>query len=206
MRRKLPMNLQLFADDPADSGTAAGGEGTPPQNTEPPQIDYDKIADLVAGKQKVAEDNVLKSYFKQQGLSKEDAEQAMLTFKEKQKAQTPDIAALQTQISQAKSIALQANIEREGMVVGLELGLDVKTIPYVMKLVDTSTCVVDGKIASDKLKEAINTVLEDVPALKGEERGEENRGFLQVGAPNQGSTTPTQNSPQTPKKRWNRWN
>ena len=34
-----------------------------------PEFDYDKLASLIAGKQTVTEDTVLKSYFKQQGLS-----------------------------------------------------------------------------------------------------------------------------------------
>lgn len=204
----LPMILQLFADDPAETGAAAGGEGTTPHNAEPPQIDYDKIADIVAGKQKIAEDTVLKSYFKQQGLSKEDAEQAMLAFKEKQKENTPDVNALQTQITQAQNMAMQANIERDGFVIGTELGLDVKTIPYVMKLADTSAVVADGKINQDKLKEAINAVLEDVPALKSTNKTDDGKGFVQVGAPGQGSSAAQQgnNTPQPPKKRWNSWN
>ena len=80
------MNLQLFAEP---------GEGnqTPPQNStqqsgtsaainQPPTIDYDRIAQILEGKQAATEDSVLKGYFKQQGLSKDEAEQAIAAFKQ----------------------------------------------------------------------------------------------------------------------------
>ena len=39
-----------------------------PQGNPAPTFDYDKLASLINGKQSVAEDTVLKSYFKEQGL------------------------------------------------------------------------------------------------------------------------------------------
>ena len=74
MRKKiLPMNLQLFAD-PEPSGQNTGGQsepnGAPAPSTgqqEPPktpEIDYEKLASVIEGKKAVAEDTVLKNYFK----------------------------------------------------------------------------------------------------------------------------------------------
>lgn len=50
--------------------------------SKPIEIDYEKLAGLINGKQSVAEDTVLKSYFKQKGLSADEMEQAIATFKE----------------------------------------------------------------------------------------------------------------------------
>ena len=47
------------------------------QNTQnATQIDYEKLAQIVTGKQQATEDSVLKGYFKQQGLRQEEMTQA----------------------------------------------------------------------------------------------------------------------------------
>lgn len=64
------MNLQFFASDPA-GGSESGKEPQNQQQNAQAQaftFDYEKLASIVAGKQTVTEDTVLKNYFKQQGL------------------------------------------------------------------------------------------------------------------------------------------
>lgn len=52
-------------------------------------------------------------------------------------------------------------------MASVELGIDAKTIPYVLKMADLSQVVgQDGKINDEILKAALNKVLEDVPGLK----------------------------------------
>lgn len=206
----LPMNLQIFAD-PAPAG---GGDPIPPTNQDPgdppatPSFDYEKLASLIAGKQSVTEESVLKGYFKQQGLSKEQMEQAIAAFKQQQAANTPNVDALQQQAAQAQVAAKQAQIQSAATMAAVGLGIDAKTIPYVLKMSDLSQVMgEDGKINDETLKNALNKVLEDVPALKPQVAG--STGFMQVGA----SGDPTQHQqqtsvaqPQTPSKRWNRFN
>ena len=98
-------------------------------------------------------------------------------------------------------------IERDAYKLSGELGIDLKTMPYVLKLADVSQVVQDGKIDSEKLKEALNKVLEDVPQLKPQEQ--QQTGFRQIGVGQQhggetGGNTPQQKS--VPTKRWNRFN
>lgn len=60
-------NPQADSGQPAgqpQGATAAGGQQSP-------AFDYEKLASLVAGKQTVTEESVLKGYFKQQGLSQD---------------------------------------------------------------------------------------------------------------------------------------
>lgn len=70
--------LQIFAEDgngnnggANDGGNtgnntgAAGGAGNGGAN-----IDYDRLAQIIAGKQTATEDSVIRGYLKQQGLSK----------------------------------------------------------------------------------------------------------------------------------------
>lgn len=83
------MNLQLFAEPTGGAGGTeppAGGKGqqTPPATGQqtgqasPPQIDYAKIQTMLEGTLAAKEDTALKAYFKQQGLSQGEVEQAML--------------------------------------------------------------------------------------------------------------------------------
>lgn len=181
----LPMTLQLFAEP--DGGSAGAGENSGQQTAgnagkeNAPAFDYEKIASIIAGKQSVTEDTVLKSYFKRQGMSKEEMDDAINAFKEKRKANEPDPNALQEQITQAQKAATQAVIEKDGLLLGIEMGLDAKTVPYILKMADTTAVVKeDGMIDQDKLKEAINKVITDIPALKpGSDTG---HGFMQVGS------------------------
>lgn len=220
MRNILPMHLQLFAEPPAgnagtgeqgDTGAASAqqtGQQTEPPKT--PEIDYEKLASVIEGKKAVAEDTVLKNYFKKQGLSREKMDSAIGAYKKQKQESEPDPTALQAQVVQAQQLAVSSEIEKEGVLIGVEMGLDVKTIPYVMKLVDTSAAVADGKVDTDKLKEAINKVLEDVPALKQGKLEGQSKGFVQVGAGQTGSQTNTTGqqsaTPVIPTKRWNRFN
>ncbi|MDO5402974.1 MAG: hypothetical protein Q4F11_06000 [Eubacteriales bacterium] len=184
--RKLPLNLQFFAED--------GRNEPPQQNQNQPafQFDYDKLANIVNGKQTVTEDTVLKGYFKQQGLSKEEADQAMAQFKAEKAKNQPDVNAIQTQLNESNKIIQQMTIEREATTVALELGLDSKTIPYVLKLANFSGAMgEDGKINAESLKNALNKVLEDVPQLKPIQQ--ESGGFKIGGqGNNQGNATEEQ--------------
>lgn len=214
--RAIPMNLQIFADT-GDGGAAGAGaaQQTQQQQTQQqgqtqaaPQIDYDKIAQLVQGKQAATEESVIKGYLKQQGLTKEQMEQAIATFKQQQAANTPDINAIQQQLTQAQAVAQQAQIEAAATMAAIGLGVDAKTIPYLLKMADLSQVMgQDGKINDEALKTALNKVLEDVPALKPQESGK--TGFTQIGTAGSSAQQPQQTTatqPQTPAKRWNRWN
>lgn len=171
MRRKLlaPMNIQFFAEPSTEP--PAPNQQTPPtlptQQQSPPQIDYDKIAQLIEGKQAATEESVIKGYLKQQGLTKEQMEQAITTFKQQQAENTPDVNALQTQAQQAQALAEQKEVENAAILQAIDLGIDAKTVPYVLKMADLEAVRGDdGKINEESLKNAINKVLEDIPALK----------------------------------------
>lgn len=162
------------------------------------------------------EDTALKAYFKQQGLSQQEVEQAITTFKEQKAANQPDIAGMQNQITEAQAqlAASQkavrvAQVESAATMMAVSLGIEAKTIPYILKMADLSQVMgEDGNINEESLKTALNKVLEDVPALKPQADGK--TGFTQVGTggnpaqhPQQTTTT---NQTAVPTKRWNRWN
>lgn len=172
MKQKFSMKLQFFAEEEAGAESSA---------TQAPAIDYAKIQQMLDGTLAAKEDTALKAYFKQQGLSQEEAEQAMSAFKAEKAKNQPDVIALQNQNAQAQAALQRTRIENAAMMEAVELGLNAKTIPYVLKLADFSQAVgQDGKINNETVKNALSKVLEDLPALKPQP--EQSAGFVQVGA------------------------
>lgn len=82
--------LQLFADGDGEGGNN-GGAQEPGQGAEQqtPQIDYEKLAQALAGKQTATEDSFLRGYLRQQGLSKEEMDSAISAFKEQKAKNDP---------------------------------------------------------------------------------------------------------------------
>ena len=87
---------------------------------------------------------------------------------------------MQTQLAQAQAAAQKAMLDNVATMAAIGLGLDAKTIPYVLKIADFSQVMgQDGKINEETMKNALNKVLEDVPALKPQPA--QASGFVQVG-------------------------
>lgn len=182
------MNLQLFAasGEGGDGGQQSTGDQinqqqqqTGQQNQQTVGVDYDKIQQMLETATAKKENAVLKSYFQQQGMTEDEAKQAMETFKANKQQNQPDVSAIQTQLQQAQALASQAEIEKQATLEAIGLGIDVKTLPYVLKMADLSSVKgEDGKLNQEALKNALNKVLEDVPALKPVNQG--NTGF-QIG-------------------------
>ena len=213
---RLPMNIQFFAEggtgnDPSgNSSPAQGAAGQTGQQA--PVIDYARIQQMLDGTLAAKEDTALKAYFKQQGLSQQEAEQAIAAFKQQKAANQPDVNALQRQAEEeaaAQAEARQAQLKSAATMAAVSLGMDAKTIPYVLKMADLSQAMgQDGNVNEEALKNALNKVIEDVPALKPQATG--SSGFTQIGA----AGCPSQQAQQTsqtqqaavPTKRWNRFN
>lgn len=196
-RCKIPMNLQIFASpDGAGSGGAGqaggnnGGSGEGSNGgqagTNQPTIDYGKIQKMLEGTLAAKEDTALKAYFKQQGLSEDEMKQAISAFKTQKAQNTPDVSAMQAQMASYQKQAQDEAVKNAAILQAVSLGIDAKTIPYILKMADFSSAVdQDGKISEESLKNALNKVLEDVPALKPQPASQS--GFLQVGASGNGS-------------------
>lgn len=190
----LPMNLQFFAESAGSSGNDAGkqsgngnsgnnspdGNQTPRDNSGNQAVDYAKIQQMLDGTLAAKEDTALKAYFRQQGLSQQEAEQAMAAFKAEKAKNQPDVNAVRTQLAQAQSQVQQSQIENAAILEAVSMGLDAKTIPYVLKMADFSQAAEqDGKINTETIKNALNKVIEDVPQLKPQPQ--EGAGFKQIG-------------------------
>lgn len=179
-RRPLPLNLQFFAESEAEPQQPQNN-----QQTAAPSIDYDKLASIINGKQTVTEDTVLKNYFKQQGLSQEEVSQAIATFKDEKAKRTPDVGALQNEITTKNAALKDALVNQQATMEAVTLGLNAKTIPYVVKLADMSKAVNDdGTVNAEEIKKALEKVIADVPQFKGtvqQSSHNDNVGGFQIG-------------------------
>lgn len=183
-----------MAENQTQQGAGTAGDGAQAQTQQNPNgqqsapaVDYDKIQQMLDGALAAREDTALKAYFKQQGLSQQEAEQAIATFKQQKAKNTPDVSAMQAQMTQMQAVAQEAQVQSIATMVAVTLGISAKSIPYVLKMADLSNVVgQDGKINEETLKSALNKVLEDVPALKPQASG--TTGFVQVGASSNGGS------------------
>lgn len=172
LERLRPFMAEEGAGGGGDGGNGdngSGGSGGSEGNSgggKAPEIDYDKLIEIVEGRTAATQDSVLKGYFKDQGLSKEEAEQAIAAFKKQKQESTPDIAQLQQKITDAEARALKADVKAAAYDLAADLGLTNKEIPYILKLADMKDVTQDGKVNSENLKKALEKVLEDMPQLK----------------------------------------
>lgn len=227
MGKRLPMKLQLFAENGAGDGTGAGtntqqGAGstagtngqqgntaaTPQNEQSAPGVDYDKIQSMLDTAIAKKENAVLKSYFQQQGLTEEEVSRAISDFKEtkqKQSAQqASDSNELRQKAADAEKLAKTAQVELEATRIAMTLGVDAKTMPYLLKMADFDTAwEKDGKLSAENVKAALEKVLKDVPALKPDRA--EQAGF-QIGAGRDGGSREGAVQNSVPQKRWNRFN
>lgn len=176
-----------------------------PQGNPAPAFDYDKLASLITGKQSVAEDTVLKSYFKEQGLSADEMKQAIGAFKEQKAKNTPDIAKMQSDLENSNKAKLIAEVNQSATLEAVKQGVDIASIPYVLKMADFSAVSADSKINAEKLTEAVKKVLDDIPTLKA--KASENAGGVQkIGGDGNGTSDGTKPNSNVPTKKWNRFN
>ena len=167
----------FFFDESANAGASTTQDPQPNSNNpaqSTPEIDYEKIASIVEGKQKVAEDTVLKNYFKNQGLTGEEMAQAISSFKSQKASAQPDVANLRV----AQAQALQTKIESNLQLAAIKQGVGSNVLPYVLKLADQTNLTLDSK--NEDYEAVIAKVLEDVPAFKPEATA--STGFTQVGS------------------------
>ena len=238
MGKRLPMMLQLFAENGAGNGTGAGtntqqgagntagtnggatganmqqGVNTPQGNLNMQNgsaisgVDYERIQSMLDTATAKKENAVLKSYFQQQGLTEEEISRAISDFKEtkqKQSAQqASDSNELRQKAADAEKIAKTAQVELEATRIAMTLGVDAKTMPYLLKMADFEAAWdKDGKLSAENVKAALEKVLKDVPALKPDRA--EQAGF-QIGAGRDGGSREGAVQNSVPQKRWNRFN
>lgn len=168
-------NTQIV--DPPASGQPTGQQPTTPN--------YDELfAKLDAILDKRA-DGLAKSALASNGVDESEIADIVKAYREqKQNKANEQATALTNAQSQIEALTKQLNdrvVEDAFSAAALELGVDAKQLPYVTRLASKDGILgADNKPDAEKVKAAINKVLEDVPALKASANA--NQGFVPVGA------------------------
>lgn len=156
-RRRIMADITEKEEKTSTEEKTTKNEDKPKEQT----IDYEKIQQMIV--------DTLAS-------KKED------TAQNQQTNVTQNTDTVQTQISQMQEVLQKTQIENVAILEAVELGIDAKTIPYILKMSDFSS-VMDskGNINKDTIKTMLNKVIEDVPGLKTQVKQQSN-GFVKVGA------------------------
>lgn len=158
------------------NGNAAGNSN----QASTPTYTQEQLDSMVSAREQRAANSALKSFFSQQGMTEDEINQAIESYKSNREKNKPDIGAITAQAEQYKAEALKAKIESQATLEALKLGVDTFAVQYVLRMADFAAVTDDkGSIDSEKLKNAVSKVLEDVPQLKKEIRSS---GFSQIGA------------------------
>lgn len=141
---------------------------------------FDKLDSIMDNKS----NGVAKSALRDNGFEDEEIKNIVKQWKEdkQQKSQenTTKMNDLTTQINQLNEQLRIEKVNNQAFICGLDLGLDQKTIPYVVKLADLSNGVDEkGQISIENIKTAMSKVLNDVPNFKANNN---NNGFVKIGA------------------------
>lgn len=112
---------------------------------------------------------------------------------------------MQSEVESANNAKLTAEVNQLATLEAVKQGVDIATVPYVLKIADFSKAVTDGKVNAEKLTEAVKKVLDDIPALKGKP-AENGTGVKKIGGDGNGTSDGTKPKANVPTKKWNRFN
>ena len=150
MKKRLLMVLQLF-DEGGDGGIGAGsGDGGQGGNTGA-TYSYEQAEEIANARASKAERAALANYFRNQGMTEAEITAAISDYKTKQKANQPDVSAIEQERDSYKAEAEQLKNEK----ILSAKGVRAEDLDYVMfkvqKMVDDKT---DFQKATEKfLKE-----------------------------------------------------
>lgn len=176
------LDIQLFAEGDGAGTGGAGGEGSGSSTAgasgtqSTAQIDYEQLADVISRRTSGTEDKVLQGYFKQQGLSSEQAAEAIRQYKESQKQKRDDevnrVRNMEQENARLKLQIQNADIDKEITTLATKEGVSAEKLPFLLKMVEREGIIdQEGKLQSDKAKAALETVLKAFPEFKGSASG-----------------------------------
>lgn len=160
---------------------------TPAEENQQPTAapNYDEIFSKLDAILYKRADGLAKSALKDNGVEENEIADIVKAYREQKQNKANEQANALTE-AQATIANLQKQIADKAVddalaAAALELGVDAKQMPYVTRLASRDGVLgADGAPDAEKVKAAINQVLEDVPALKAS--ANEQRGFVPIGS------------------------
>ena len=174
---KYPLNIQLFANPGNDGGD--GGDGTNPTvvDTNPSQLnfDYDKLAEAIAKRNSSHETAVLKGMLKEQGLTKEEVDEAVKQYKQNQankaKEEQKRIDDILAENQRYKEAEIAKQVNGEASKIAKEIGVRDDRIETLIALCDRSKFTDDkGVVNKEEMKKELEAKLTSVPEFKNKKQ------------------------------------
>lgn len=152
MKNRTVMNLRLFDGTAGDGGDGGAGAGDGGQNRSTgATYSYEQAEEIANARAEKASRAALADFFRKQGMSEEQITTAISDYKERQKANRPDVSAIEKERDDAQKELRQYKNEK----ILTSKGVRAEYMDYVMfkveKLVDDKTDF--AKAAEKFLKE-----------------------------------------------------
>lgn len=180
----------------ADSGANNAGDANGGQQPEKQTIDMEQAERIAQERAERATRSALTDYYKQQGLTAEEAKQAFEAYKaqreERKQAQLNDVTALQQenaeltrQLQQSDERAQRALILARAESVAHSMGVKADRVPHAVRLATLKDVQLDEQGNPDDvaIRTALDQVLKEIPELK--HSSEENSSGFKLGAQGQ---------------------
>ena len=137
-------------------------------------VNYDEVFKKLDSILDKRSDGIAKSALKDNGYEDDEMKEILSQYRVSKQAKANEtdntITTLQAENEALKKTIRQEKLNNEALTQARALNVDDKTIPYLIKLADFKDAFDEkGVIASDKVKTALETVLNDVPSLKAKE-------------------------------------
>lgn len=167
-----------MANEPTDVPVNAAGEEQK-EDTKPVPSAVTFTAEQMAEANRIAEERAqrasgaaLKAYFQQQGMTEDEAKEALDAYKAQKAAEkTPEQVAQEAQQTAdiRVSAAKQAVLHLSAQAAASALGIKPERVAYALKLADLSGVKVEDDMAVDQqaVTDALKKVLDDLPELAG---------------------------------------
>lgn len=158
-------------------------------------VNYDEIFKKLDAVLDKRSEGITKSVLKDNGYEDAEMKDILTQYRASKQAKANEadntITTLTNENAQLKAVLQKERLNNEALKQAAALNVDDKTTPYLIKMADLSKCLNDkGEVNADEVKKALETVLNDIPSLKQEEKG---MAGVQVGANTSTSNQPSGN-------------
>ena len=174
---KYPLNIQLFAEPGNDGGDGGNGGNPTVINTDRSELsfDYDKLAEAIAKRNASHETAVLKGMLKEQGMTKEEVDEAVKQYKQnkanKAKEEQKRIDDILAENQRYKEAEIAKQVNGEASNIAKEIGVREDRIETLIALCDRSKFTDDrGGNNKEKRKKELEKKLNTIPEFKNKKQ------------------------------------
>lgn len=158
-------------------------------------VNYDEIFKKLDSILDKRSEGIAKSALKDNGYEDAEMKDILTQYRASKRAKANEadntISTLTTDLEKTRALLKEERLNNEALNQARGLNVDDKTVPYLIKMADLKDCFDDkGNVTPDKVKTALEQVLNDVPSLKQADKG---TAGVTVGADASASNTPSGN-------------